>query len=97
MLGADGVDQDVELAVGCFELLEDAVDFGVMGDVAAEYLHRPQAVGGQPGGEFFCFTLQALGLVADGERGAGLGETLADAPGDAALVGEAEDDGDFAG
>ncbi len=40
--------------------------------------------------------LEALVLVADGQGGAGFGEFLGDAPGDAALVGEAEDDGDFA-
>ena len=40
--------------------------------------------------------LEALVLVADGEGGAGFGELLGDAPGDAALVGEAEDYGDFA-
>ena len=88
---ADGVDEDVELAVGGFELLEDGVDVGVDGDVAAEGL-----CAGKVGGELFGFALEALVLITDGEGGAGFGELLGDAPGDAALVGEAEDDGDFA-
>ena len=46
--------------------------------------------------EFFGFSLQALGLVAEDEGGAGCGELFGDGVGDAALVGEAEDDGDFA-
>ena len=88
---ADGVDEDVEFAVGGFELLEDGVDVGVDGDVAAEGFGA-----GEIGGELFGFALEALALVADGEGGAGFGELLGDAPGDAALVGEAEDDGYFA-
>ncbi len=74
-----------------FELLEEGVDLGVDGDVALEGLGA-----GEVGGELFGFALEALVLVADGEGGAGFGELLGDAPGDAALVGEAEDDGDFA-
>ena len=86
-----GVDEDVEGAVGFFEGGEEGVDLGVEGDVAL--------VGfgvGKRGGEVVGVPLEALVLVADGEGGAGFGELLGDAPGDAALVGEAEDDGDFA-
>ena len=74
-----------------FELFEDGVDLGVDGDVALEGFGV-----GEIGGELFGFALEALVLVADGEGGAGFGELLGDAPGDAALVGEAEDDGYFA-
>jgi hypothetical protein len=88
---ADGVDEDVDLSIGGFELLEDGVDVGVDGDVAAEGFGA-----GEIGGELFGFALEALVLVADGEGGAAFGELLGDTPGDAAFVGEAEDDGDFA-
>jgi len=85
------VDEDVNFSVGGSELLEDTVDVGVDGDVAAEGLSS-----GEVGGELFSFALETLVLVADGEGGAGFGELLGDGPGDAALVGEAEDDGYFA-
>ncbi len=81
------------VAVGLSEGGEDGVDLLVEGYVALEGFGGTV---GQLGGEGFGVALQALGLVADGERGAGFGELLADGPGDAALVGEAEDDGDFA-
>ncbi len=64
--------------------------------VSMETSQRKVLVSGEIGGELFCFALEAFALVADGEGGAGLGELLGDAPGDAALVGEAEDDGYFA-
>src|SRR6185503_18496119 len=88
---ADGVDENVELAVGGLELLEDVVDVGIDGDVALE-----GAGAGQVGGKFLGVPLKALILVADSEGCPGFGELLGDAPGDAALVGEAEDDGYFA-
>ncbi len=70
MLGAKPmeVDDDVEFAVGGFELLEDGVDVGVDGDVATEGLGA-----GEVGGELFGFALEALALITDGEGGAGFG------------------------
>ncbi len=81
--------------VGLGEGGEDGVDLVVEGYVALEgSAGLPSR--GELGGEGFGVALEALGLVADGEGGAGFGELLADGPGDAALVGKAEDDGDFA-
>ena len=94
---ADGVDEDVDGAVGGFELGEDGFDLVVVGYVALEGSCGLTLGGGKLGGEGFGFALEAFGLVADGEGGAGFGELLCDGPGDGALVGEAEDDGDFAG
>ena len=88
---SDGVDEDVELAIDVFELLEDGVDVRVDGDVAAEGFGA-----GEIRGELFGFALETLALIADGKGGAGFGELLGDGPSDAAFVGEAEDDGDFA-
>ncbi len=86
-----GVDDRVQRPVGLLELGEEGLDLGVGGDVAL--------VGAgvlELGDEGVGFPFEALVLVADGEGGAGFGELLCDAPGDAALVGEAEDDGYFA-
>ena len=75
-------------------LREGGVDLVVAGDVALE------GAGGaglaEVCDELFGFALEALGLVAEDEGGAGFGELLGDGVGDAALVGDAEDDGDFA-
>ena len=87
----DGVHDGVEGAVGLFECGEEGVDFGVDGDVALVGLGVLEL-----GDEGVGFFLEALVLVADGEGGAGFGQLLGDAPGDAAFVGQAEDDGDFA-
>ena len=51
-----------------FELLEDGVNVGVDGDVAAK-----GSCAGEIGGELFGFALEALVLVADGEGGASFG------------------------
>ena len=85
------MNEDVELAVLFHERGEELFDLAIGGDVALE-------AGGA--GEFLDevlgFELHALVLVTDGQGSAGLGELLCDAVGDAALVGEAEDDGYFA-
>ncbi len=86
-----GVDYGVDGAVGLFDDGEEGVDLGVAGDVALV-----SSGGGEGGGELFGVALESFVLVADGECRASLGEFLGNAPGDAALVGEAEDDGDFA-
>ena len=87
----DGVHDGVEGAVGLFEGGEEGVDLCVDGDVALVSLRvlefRDESVG---------FFLEAFVLVADCECGAGFGELLGNAPGDAAFIGEAEDDRDFA-
>ncbi len=85
---ADAVDQDMELAVALFELGEDAVDIGVGGDVALEGW-APRKVGDQVLG----VGAEAFILIADGEVDSGGVKLLGDGPGDAAFVGEAEDDG----
>jgi hypothetical protein len=87
----DRVDDDVEGAVDLFQGGEESVDLGVGADVALIGFGVLEF-----GDEGVGFFLEALVLVADGEGGAGFGELLGYAPGDAALVGEAEDDGDFA-
>lgn len=86
-----GMDEDIELAVGLLESGKEGVDLGVDGEVALE---RPGI--GERGGQLVGVTLETLALIADGECGPGVRELLGDSPGDTALVGESEDDGDFA-
>ncbi len=90
----DGVDEGVDFAEVLFDLGEDVVDLVVFGDVALEGL------GGAGLAEIFEELLglfaEAFGLVAEDQGGSGFGEFLRDAVRDGALVGEAEDDGDFA-
>src|SRR5581483_6856665 len=83
---ADAVHQHVELAVTCFQLGEEALDFFVAGDVAAK---RLSARKGQD--EVLGFEFQALVLVRDGELRSGGVQGLRDRPRNAALVGNSED------
>ncbi len=85
------MDQDVHRRIRLPDASENSLNLLVVSDVALERLGA-----GQLGGESFGVTLQTLRLVADGERGARFRELLADGPGDAAFVGQAEDDRDFA-
>ena len=90
---ADGVDEDIDLWEGGGDLGEERVDVLVAGDVALE-----SAAGSglaEIVEQFFGFALEALGLVGEDQGGAGLGQLLGYAVGNAALVGEAEDDGHF--
>ena len=88
---SDGVDEDVDGCVGLGDAGEDGVNLFDGGDVALKGLGARQLRG-----EGIGVLLEALGLVADGERRASCGKLLADGPGDAAFIGQAEDDGDFA-
>ncbi len=79
--------QGVELAVALPELGEELGDFFVARNVAAKGLGA-----GEFGDQRLRVFFEPLVLVGDGELGAGLLELLRDSPGDAALVGQAEDD-----
>ena len=89
----DGVNDGVDDGEGFRDLREGGVDLLVGGDVkldgaaAACLAQRLQKV--------FGLFFQALGLVAEDERGAGIGEGFGDGVGDAAFVGDAEHDGDL--
>ena len=91
---ADGVDEGVDGGELRLNLREGRGDGVVAGDVALD----EEAGGGLAEGseELFGGFFEALGLVAEDKRGAGLGEFFRDGVGDRALVGDSEDDGDLA-
>ena len=88
----DAVDEVVDGSEFFARLLEDGVDFAIGGDVALE----EEGVG-DVFDEAFGTAVESLVLVDDAEAGAGAVEGLADGPGDAAVVGDAEDEGVLAG
>ena len=91
---ADGVDERVDGGELRVDLCEGCGDGVVAGDIA---LDEKAFVGLAEGSEeLFGGFLQALGLVAEDKRGAGLCEFFRDGVGDRALVGDSEDDGDLA-
>jgi len=89
-----GVDEGVDDREGGGDLCERGFDLLVRGNV---HLDGAGLAGLAEGlDELFGLFLQALGLVAEDERGSGGGELFGDGIGDAAFVGNAENDGDFA-
>ena len=91
---ADGMDDGVNRRKGYLDIGKGGVDLGILGDIA---LDEEAAAGlAEVGKELFGFALEAFGLVAEDEGGAGFGEGFGDGVGDGSLVGDAEDDGDLA-
>ena len=72
---------------------EKALDLGVGTDVAG----KNRRVGAERAGQFLDVFLQPLALVIEDELGARLMPGLRDGPGDAALVGDAENNAGFTG
>src|SRR5581483_6656481 len=83
------VHQRVQLTVALAELGEELVNFRIVRDVALEGLRV-----GKIGDEIAGLLREALVLVSDGQLRAGLLQFLRYSPGDAALVGDSEDDRD---
>jgi hypothetical protein len=89
----DAVEEEVD-PVGPFgDLAEKALDLLVGGDVAGEN----RRLGAEGGGQFLDVFLQPLALVIEDQFGARLMPGLRDGPGDAALVGDAENNTGFTG
>jgi hypothetical protein len=89
----DAVEQEVD-AVGVLpDLAVEGVDLLVGANVAG----IERRLGAEGADEFLDVLLQALALVVEDELRARLGPGLRDRPGDAALVGHAEDHAGLAG
>ena len=82
------MNENVQLAVSVFQLRENAGDVIVLGNVAHKSLGA-----GKRKDEIFGFLFETLVLVGDGQFCSGGMQTLCDGPGDAAFIGDSEDDG----
>ena len=90
---ADRVHDGVQDREGGFDLREGGVDLLVGGDVA---LDEPAFFAlAQVGEQLFGVLAKAIALVAEDEGGAGVRQRFGDAVGNAALIGDTEDDGDL--
>ena len=88
---ADGVDQDIQLAVLFLDGGEERVDVGVV-----RYIALIRLGAGQLGDHAFGLQTQPLVLVGDEQVRPCFTQFLGNGPGDTALVGHAEDDGSAA-
>ncbi len=90
----DGVNERVDDREGSGDLSEGGVDLFVGADVELDGAGFAGLAEGFD--EFLGLFLQPLGLVTEDECGSSGGELFGDGIGDAAFVGNAENDGDFA-
>jgi len=90
----DRVDENVDFRKYGGNLREDRVDLLVARYIAAE--RAPRSSLAQVFQQLFGLALQPLRLVGEHQRRPRLGQLLRHAVGDAAFIGQAEDDGHFA-
>ena len=88
----DGVHQVVEAAPAVAEIGEHRLELVLAGDV-----DLVEAGAGHVGGQLLEDAPQALALVAEGDLGPGVAEPGGDRPAEAAVVGDAHDEGAFSG
>src|SRR5690606_26782031 len=88
----DRVDQDVDPTPRLADLAERRFDLGLVSHVTGQ-----NQLGADPFSEGAQATFDGLVHVGEGQAGAGLVESLADAPGDAPLIGDADDYGSLTG
>ena len=91
---ADGVNDGVDGRKGFPDLRKSGINLSILAHVALDQLATVLLA--KLGQELLGVLAQALGLVAEHKGRAGLGEGFCDGVGDAALVGNAEDDGHLA-